>query len=453
MTALPDWDVASDAELVRAASAGDRQAFAEIYDRYGNRLHDFCIGLVRNRDVAADCVQDVFCIAATKLSQLKNPDSLRPWLYSIAHHEALRSIHRSGRERAVEELPDEPSADAGPETLAARHELAELIAEAAGGLSDRDRAVLDLTYRHGLDGSELAEALGVSLESAKKLTQRLRETIERSLGALLVSRSVLAKSEGCAELRMILDGWDGRLTVLLRKRIARHVESCPVCDEERRRLVNPVALLGATPALVPAPGWLRSRTLDRVQLPGADKRQPDAPGRHGRVSSRRVLVRAGVVIAVLVAVLGVFAALRVERHATVDPANLTRTVPESSSAPLTSAARQQHVAPTSTQETSPPALPATTAVTSSPEPVAPPPLTSPVVASPPSTTSTRTRPPAPVPPAAPPSPPIITEEPAPPPVMLPPVSATPIKPPTPVKVRPGIPTKPVIVTTQPPFIQ
>ena len=74
--------------------------------------------------------------------------------------------------------------------MAARSELANLIAEAAGGLSDRDREVLELAYRHGLDGPELAEALGVSANNAKKMGQRLRETIERSLGALLVARQV-----------------------------------------------------------------------------------------------------------------------------------------------------------------------------------------------------------------------------------------------------------------------
>jgi DNA-directed RNA polymerase specialized sigma24 family protein len=41
-----------------------------------------------------------------------------------------------------------------------------LIAEAAGGLSDRDREVLELSYRHGLAGPELAEALGVTPDNA-----------------------------------------------------------------------------------------------------------------------------------------------------------------------------------------------------------------------------------------------------------------------------------------------
>ncbi len=52
MTAVPSWDIVgpTDAELARAAAAGDRGAFAEIYDRYADRLHDFCVGMLRDRD-------------------------------------------------------------------------------------------------------------------------------------------------------------------------------------------------------------------------------------------------------------------------------------------------------------------------------------------------------------------------------------------------------------------
>ena len=58
-------------------------------------------------------------------------------------------------------------------------------------MSDRDRAVLELAYHHGLDGPELAEALGVSHTNANTMVARLRDTIERSLGALLVARRVM----------------------------------------------------------------------------------------------------------------------------------------------------------------------------------------------------------------------------------------------------------------------
>jgi len=62
-------DSRSDAELVAAAAAGDRGAFAAIYDRYADRLHDFCWSLLRDRDEAADATQDAFLVAAERLGQ------------------------------------------------------------------------------------------------------------------------------------------------------------------------------------------------------------------------------------------------------------------------------------------------------------------------------------------------------------------------------------------------
>ena len=50
MDVRPRPDARDDAELVRAATAGDRGAFAAIYDRYADRLHDFCWSVLRDRD-------------------------------------------------------------------------------------------------------------------------------------------------------------------------------------------------------------------------------------------------------------------------------------------------------------------------------------------------------------------------------------------------------------------
>jgi RNA polymerase sigma factor (sigma-70 family) len=273
MTAVQDWGIvgpdSSDAELAVAAAAGDRRAFAGIYDRYANRLHDFCAGMLADRDAAADCVQDAFCDAATCLRDLRELDKLRAWLYGIARHQCLRRLRERRKVQPSDALPDMASADAGPDALARRTELADLIAEAAGGLSDRDRSVLELSYRHDLDPPELAEALGVSQTNANTMVHRLRETMERSLGALLICRRARANPDRCPELAAILHGWDGHFTILIRKRVARHIEGCAVCERERRGLLNPVALLGAAPVFIPAPAWLRDKTLSQIQLTSA----------------------------------------------------------------------------------------------------------------------------------------------------------------------------------------
>jgi RNA polymerase sigma factor (sigma-70 family) len=395
-TAVSRWDIVgpsdSDAALARASAAGDKRAFADIYDRYADRLHDFCVGLLADRDGAADCVQDTFCIAAARLPQLRDPDKLRPWLYSIARNEALRRIRQRRRETPSEELPDTASGEPGPDTLAARMELSELIADAAGGLSDRDRAVLELAFRHGLNGPYLAEALGVSASNANTIVHRLRETIQRSLGALLVSRRVRSAG-GCAELAAILDGWDGHFNVLMRKRISRHIESCDSCDEERRRLVSPVALLGATPVFVPAPAWLRERTLNGIELTSASTPKADNAVHVDRNTHGSVIAVVAFVVALLAAVGMTLAFVKVQTTTVPAPMEVGE------SAPPPPPVRVEQVAP-STQ------APLAPWPTAAPQPATKPTVVAPRhVSEPPMSQSPASEPPPP-PPVSPPLPPL-----------------------------------------------
>src|SRR6266545_606312 len=112
-------DSRSDAELVAAAMAGDRGAFAAIYDRYADRLHDFCWSLLRDRDEAADATQDAFLVAAERLGQLRDPERLRPWLYAVARSQALRRARARQRVVPEEEMIDRPDTAAGPESATA----------------------------------------------------------------------------------------------------------------------------------------------------------------------------------------------------------------------------------------------------------------------------------------------------------------------------------------------
>jgi len=255
-----------DPVLARAAAQGDRAALAMIFDRYAAKLLGFCTSVLGNREEAADALQDTFVVAAQRLGQLRDPERLRPWLYAVARHEALARVNRRKREEPMDELPDAVSLGSEPDVPAQRSELATLLADAAAGLNDRDRAVLDLNVRQDLDGQDLADALGVPLAHAHTLVSRMRTQVERSLGALLVARQ---GSRDCASLQQILQGWDGRFTPLLRKRVARHVEGCDVCDTRRRMLVSPLTLLAAVP-VVPVPLVVREHVLTAAghALPG-----------------------------------------------------------------------------------------------------------------------------------------------------------------------------------------
>ena len=87
MTAPPGPPGPTDAELVARVLAADREAFATVYDRYGNRLYDFAYSMMRHREDAADAVADSFLTFAERLTQLRDPDRLRPWLYAVVRSE------------------------------------------------------------------------------------------------------------------------------------------------------------------------------------------------------------------------------------------------------------------------------------------------------------------------------------------------------------------------------
>lgn len=265
----------SDAELVARALAADREAFAEVYDRYGDRLHDFAYSMLRQREDAADAVADAFVTFAERLSQLRDPDRLRPWLYAIVRSECLRRLKARKRfaygeeEQLVEMADSAPS----PDHEATRNELQQLVWDAAAGLADRDRALLDLHLRQGLEGAELAEAMGVTPSNAYVMLNRVKGQVERSLGALLIAR--LGK-EDCEELSALLADWDGTFSPLIRKRVARHVDGCDVCGERRKVLVSPLALLAGVP-IVAAPLALRDRVVEQTRLV-AYSGPPGGPG-------------------------------------------------------------------------------------------------------------------------------------------------------------------------------
>jgi RNA polymerase sigma factor (sigma-70 family) len=275
-------DTRTDAQLVTAYTAGDRSALAGIYDRYSAGLYDTSAAMLRDRHEAADAMQDVFLIAAERIGQLRDPERLKPWLYAILRNEVYRRTKRRGRS-----LPTDFSAMGAPEMAApmapdaegeglAAAELGELVRSAACGLDERDQLVLELSTRQGLQGADLAAALGVSAEQSYTLVHRMRERVERSLGALVVAR---AGRKDCPDLADVLKGWDGQFTVLVRKRVARHIEHCETCERTRRKAA-PLALLGAAPAFA-APLDLRDAILSRAGTPGAAPRhayQFDAEG-------------------------------------------------------------------------------------------------------------------------------------------------------------------------------
>ncbi len=241
-----------DREVVAAIVAGDPEGIAEAYDKYAMPLYSYCRSLLREPADAADAVQDTFLIATAKLGGLRDPGKLRSWLYAVARNECYRKLRSAEATSALDEAVDMTAQAADVTSGVEQAELRQLVRDAIAGLNPAERDVLELSLMQGLDGDELAAALGVSRNHAHALQSRARSQLERSLGALLVART---GREACTVLDTLLAGWDGQMTVLMRKRVSRHIEQCEVCGELKRRELSPALFAGALPLVALMPGF------------------------------------------------------------------------------------------------------------------------------------------------------------------------------------------------------
>lgn len=269
---MSDFERLTDTELVTAFRAGDQAAFAGIYDRYADRIYSYCLTMLRNPEDAADASHDTFVKAATRLEQLQDPEKLRPWLFAVARNEA----RGEGRHRArvtldpdlSESLVDDPDLAMG----AKQDELRALVWDAVDGLGERDQELMALHLTEGLEGEDLAEAMGVEMSHLHVLVSRMRGRVEKALGALLIAR---LGSPNCHELDGVLEDWDGRFTTDVRARVNRHIGGCETCQDRRALLIAPANVLPGI-MVVAAPASLRTRVLDTV-VPVPDPVQPTPP--------------------------------------------------------------------------------------------------------------------------------------------------------------------------------
>ncbi|MDT0529862.1 sigma-70 family RNA polymerase sigma factor [Micromonospora sp. DSM 115977] len=237
-----DTAAQDDSTLVEAVRRGERAGLEGMYRRYADRLYTYARTMLREPEAAADAVHDAFLTASQRIDQLREPDRLRSWLYAIVRNECLRQLRERSRSLPLEEA-GEPAADiADPGTGVNADQVRDLVHSAVAALNPGDREVVHLAIRHDLSSADIGAALGVPTNHAHARLSRARAQLERALGALLVARTGARDCPGLADL---IDGWQGRLTPTLRKRVSRHIESCAVCGLLRREQLSPAALLSA----------------------------------------------------------------------------------------------------------------------------------------------------------------------------------------------------------------
>ncbi|MFE6284403.1 RNA polymerase sigma factor [Streptomyces sp. NPDC057877] len=177
------------AALVAQAAAGDRDAFATLYNEHRHEVFAYLYTRTRDRALAEDLTQDVFVRALRKLNTFTGPRGagFAGWLAVIARNIYLDYVKssRARLEVPVAEMFDGDSRDRSAEASAMREldiaEAAETVMAAMRSLNPYQRECIGLRYIDGLSVPEVAARLGKAEGAVKTLAFRAMHTMRRAL--------------------------------------------------------------------------------------------------------------------------------------------------------------------------------------------------------------------------------------------------------------------------------
>lgn len=182
--------VRADEALVRAAQAGDLDAFNLLVQRHERPVFNVALRLLRDVGLAEDATQDAFIRAWQNIGTFQT-GSVRSWLYKIATNRAYDMLRASARRPAgsleAEIVEIEPiwasggQGDESPDAHALRRELSIYLERALTALPDDQRMVVMLVDVQGLDYHEVAETMGIALGTVKSRLSRARAKIRQAL--------------------------------------------------------------------------------------------------------------------------------------------------------------------------------------------------------------------------------------------------------------------------------
>ena len=192
---------ARDLALVKRVQAGDHGAFRELFDRYNKRVFAVAFGVLKNRQDAADCVQEGFVKVYKHLPNFQGTSSFYTWLYRIVMNLAIDQLRRRKTTRPAEyderRESEEPGDDAivsrmldeNPRKALIRRELVQRMEAALAELPEYHRQVILLREVEGMSYEEMAETLEVPkgtimsrlFHARKKMQESLRGYIDGDL--------------------------------------------------------------------------------------------------------------------------------------------------------------------------------------------------------------------------------------------------------------------------------
>ncbi|MBQ5736653.1 MAG: sigma-70 family RNA polymerase sigma factor [Alistipes sp.] len=175
---IDDYIVATDAHLVKLASAGDQQAFEYLFTRYRDALTRLFEQRMGDRDMASDLLQETFIKVYLHLDQYSSNYTFGQWIYTIARNTLVDHLRRKADDIPIDERFRSPQATSpSPEESVIINQSHNHFYAALDELSEEYRQIIQMRFIEEYSYEEMAEKLGKPINTIKTQIRRARAAV------------------------------------------------------------------------------------------------------------------------------------------------------------------------------------------------------------------------------------------------------------------------------------
>ncbi len=180
MTTLALTGENEEQNLVLRATAGDADAFGELYGRYSTRVYRHIYFMVCDNHVADDLTSETFLKAWQAVGCCRDRHAFAGWLLRIAHNVTISHMRKRDNDRLDDDIMEEKQ-NHNPEAVILQLEDEQLVRDAVGKLPSDKRKLVRLRFYEDKDYEEAATALGMTVPVTRVLQFRTLADLRKLL--------------------------------------------------------------------------------------------------------------------------------------------------------------------------------------------------------------------------------------------------------------------------------
>src|SRR4051794_1739358 len=172
-------------EAIARIAAGDLQAFERLYRMYQPRLTRFLTTLLRRPQLIEEVLDDTMMVVWQSADRFRGSSKLSTWIFAIAYRKAHKARLKWPDPIEEPEQDTRLSEDPAPDDELHHQKLHDSLMRAMDQLSADHRAVVELTYFHGLGYREIAEIVDCPVDTVKTRMFHARRRLKQAIGGRL----------------------------------------------------------------------------------------------------------------------------------------------------------------------------------------------------------------------------------------------------------------------------